>query len=288
MGERNTVRITVDLPEVLEWLMPVARAGPWAAGWGRKWKQGRSKDWKRDWGAWESRGHRERGDERFREERQLELPVTADGVAIRSRNGGIRVAGWDRDEIQVLAEVEAWGHSESEARSLADEIEIETDGRIVARGPEGDDDLWSVSYRVRVPHETRLDLETSNGALSIADVAGEIRFAALNGGVSLAGLGGDVRGRTQNGRLTAELTGERWEGSGLDVETSNGGVTLRIPEGYSAELETSTVNGRTVVDFPLQAEVEGRVGRRLRATLGDGGAPIRAVTTNGRIRIQRP
>ncbi|MDX1530929.1 MAG: DUF4097 family beta strand repeat-containing protein [Rhodothermales bacterium] len=130
-----------------------------------------------------------------------------------------------------------------------------------------------------------LDLATRNGGIAIDGVTGEVRFRAMNGGVSLVGLGGDVQGRTTNGGLHVVLTGDAWEGRGLDVETVNGGVDVTVPEGYSADFETGTVNGRLRVGFPVT--VEGDVGRRITTTLGQGGAPVRVTTTNGGVRIDR-
>ena len=136
-----------------------------------------------------------------------------------------------------------------------------------------------------VPHDTDLDLETHNGGIAISDVRGRIRFDALNGGVHLRGTGGDVEGHTTNGGLNVDLDGDRWNGSGLDVRTTNGGVTIHVPRGYSARLETGTVNGGISLDFPVT--VPGRIGRSLDIELGEGGATVRAMTTNGGVRIVR-
>jgi DUF4097 and DUF4098 domain-containing protein YvlB len=104
--------------------------------------------------------------------------------------------------------------------------------------------------------------------------------------VSVTRASGRVTGRTTNGGLDVRLDGSAWDGEGLDLETSNGGVNLVVPEDYNAELQTGTVNGGLNLDFPLT--VQGRVNRRIEVTLGRGGAPIRAVTTNGGIRLRRP
>lgn len=202
-------------------------------------------------------------------------------------NGGVRVTGWDRDGIEVVAHVQARARSAERARELLEEIRlVAADGRLRAEGPEGDRESWSVDWEVRVPRSTDLSLRTRNGGIRIADVVGAIDFSALNGGVRLDAVGGDVRGRTTNGGLHVELAGAEWQGHGLDAETTNGGVTLVVPEGYDAELETGTVNGGFAVAFPVT--VQGRIGRSLRTTLGDGGATVRAVTTNGGVSIRRP
>ena len=144
-----------------------------------------------------------------------------------------------------------------------------------------------MSFRISVPRRNDLDLTANNGGVTIAGVSGNIRFDTNNGGVRLTDLGGDVRGETHNGGLNVLLGGARWDGAGLDVETTNGGVTLSIPDGYNADLTTRTVNGgfRTELPITVQGELTPRQG--LSTTLGSGGAPVRVRTTNGGLRINR-
>ncbi|HET9012255.1 MAG TPA: hypothetical protein VFN38_10610, partial [Gemmatimonadaceae bacterium] len=95
----------------------------------------------------------------------------------------------------------------------------------------------------------------------------------------------DVHARTQNGSLNVQLTGTGWDGAGLDAETQNGSVRLAVPERYAATIETGTVNGSMHTDFPVT--VQGRISRRLTLPLNGGGRTIRALTTNGAVRISR-
>jgi hypothetical protein len=83
------------------------------------------------------------------------------------------------------------------------------------------------------------------------------------------------------------LSGNSWKGSGLDVETTNGGVHLSIPETYAARIETGTINGGFKSDIPaLTAEkTEGTRRTRINADLNGGGAPVRVITTNGGVKI---
>ena len=146
-------------------------------------------------------------------------------------------------------------------------------------------EYWGVSWELGVPRAVDLEARTMNGGIRIEGVTGDIDFEAMNGGIRLVDVGGDVRGHTMNGGLHVELAGSEWEGRGLDAQTTNGAVTLVVPDGYGAELETGTVNGSFDIDFPIT--VRGRLGRTLRTTLGSGGPPVRALTTNGAVRIRR-
>ncbi|MEJ2501880.1 MAG: hypothetical protein P8177_00970 [Gemmatimonadota bacterium] len=196
------------------------------------------------------------------------------------QNGGLAVTGWDRDEVRLIARIQA-SSRDDDPRALAREIRIRTGERIAAEGPRswGRGSGWSVSFDLMVPRRTDLRLAASNGGIRLAELSGVVEARTTNGGIHLLGGAGDVRGETTNGGLHVELLGDRWDGAGLDLQTTNGGVEIVVPRGYSAELETGTVNGGMRLDLPVT--VQGRIDRRIRTTLGDGGPLIRALTTNG-------
>src|SRR5690348_16483591 len=160
-------------------------------------------------------------------------------------NGGVTIKGWSRGDVLVRAQIQTAAETDSEARSMVQQIRIASGaGQIHAEGPSMDNyHNWSVSYEIFVPHQSDIEAKAHNGGIRIADVRGNIGFDALNGGVTLQRLGGDVHGHTTNGGLTVELAGDRWDGRGMDVATTNGGVKLDVPGSYNAHFETSTVNG---------------------------------------------
>ena len=222
---------------------------------------------------------------------QLRTTVTklgGDHLGVTTVNGGIEVSGEDRSDVEIEARVQAWAGSASEASDILQKVQIETTGDNVRdRGPEFHigNRGYSVSYRLRVPRQLSVNLKTMNGGIDIAHLDGEIQFDTTNGGVGLQDLAGNVHGQTVNGGLDIALSGDRWQGEGLNVETTNGGVSLRIPEGYSAHLETGTVNGGLALDFPVT--IQGSIKNRLSTDLGGGGSTIHAETTNGGVEVTR-
>lgn len=223
------------------------------------------------------------------EMREQTLALSGGAIAIDGRqNGGISVKGWDQHQVLVRARVQTGAPTHNEAVALGQQIRIETGGaKIFASGPESRKNYhWDVSYEVFVPRRADLSLQTQNGGISITEVNGRIDFNALNGGVALKRIGGDVRGSTTNGGLSIELSGDRWDGESLDVSTTNGGVMMSIPENYSANLQTGTVNGSVNVDFPVT--VQGRISKQVALNLGSGGALVKAMTTNGGVTLKRP
>jgi hypothetical protein len=202
-------------------------------------------------------------------------------------NGGVSIVGWEQNRVEVHARVVARARSEAEAAELASEVDVSVDDVIEADGPSSDRSrIWSVSFVVYVPAASDAEAETSNGPLSVTGVTGRLRLDAQNGPIRLRDVGGDVVARTQNGPLSVELSGTRWDGAGLDAETVNGPVTLTVPDGFNADLQTGTVNGPFTSDVPITMTIRGRLGRPFSGTLGQGGPPIRVVTVNGPVRIR--
>ena len=210
-------------------------------------------------------------------------PLDIDG----RQNGGVSIKGWDQGQVLVRARVQTGAPNAEEAASLARQIKVEVNGgKIFASGPENRKDYhWDVSYEVFVPRRSDVSIETQNGGIAIAEVNGKIEFNAVNGGVVLKRVGGAVHGSTTNGGLVIELNGDRWDGEALDVSTTNGGVIMAVPENYSANLQTGTVNGGVTVDFPVT--VQGRVTKQIAVNLGSGGALVKAMTTNGGVHLKR-
>jgi len=205
-----------------------------------------------------------------------------------SDNGGVSATAWDRDSVHVSARIQTSAATQAEAERLLRDVRVEsTGGTIRATGPRGGTSHsgWNVSFDAYVPRRMDLDLRTRNGGVRVQEVVGRMTLETENGGIALRGVGGDVRAHAENGGLSVQLTGTRWEGAGLNAETQNGGVRLVIPERYSARLETGTTNGGIKTDFPIT--VSGRISRHFSLTLGSGGAPVRATTTNGGVSIER-
>lgn len=219
------------------------------------------------------------------ETREFMLPARDRLDVDAGANGGIAVVGWDRDEVRLVAHIQAWSR-DGDAEALAQAIEIRTGASIEAHGAHSRSrEGWAVSFELRVPRGTELRLDGNNGGINLEGLTGDVVARTTNGGIDLVGGEGHVRGRTTNGGIRLQLTGSTWQGDGVDLETTNGGVRITVPDGYSAELETSTVNGGMELGFPVT--VQGRINRTLRTELGGGGPLIRARTTNGGVVLRR-
>lgn len=224
--------------------------------------------------------------------REMTVASTGSIEVDAGKNGGINVKGEDRSDVLIRACVQAWGVSDEAARAAVAGVSISTGSSIKGDGPA--DGNWSVSFEIRVPRNTNTSLTANNGGISLSNLDGKAEFSTKNGGVNVSNLSGDVVGKTMNGGVNVSLSGTSWRGRGLDVQTTNGGVNLTLPENYAASVETGTVNGGYKSDIPALSitteEIKGdgyyrTRSKRIQTNLNGGGAPIKVITTNGGVKI---
>jgi len=230
----------------------------------------------------------------FAEEFHKTYPLTANGrVALENINGDVRIAAWDRNEVQV----DAVKRARSKERLEQAQIKVDSDGTSISiRTEYPDHDLTfsndydhdnpaSVEYSLTVPRAASLNkIALINGALDVQGPSGEVRASCINGRLTAKGLQGRTKLSTVNSRIEAEF--DKLSGSAIDLNSVNGGVVLTLPSDASADLEASTVSGRISNEFGLGVNNHRYVGHDLRGQLASGGTRIRLSNVNGRIEIR--
>ncbi|GGG32462.1 DUF4097 family beta strand repeat-containing protein [Hymenobacter glacieicola] len=223
------------------------------------------------------------------ETRDLTLPAPPAGtpLVVDARlNGAITVRGWAGTTVRVRARVEGRAASEATAKALAASVRISSQNNTLrAARPYEALEGWEVSYEVLVPRQTDLTLRSGNGHLTVENVRGALRCESTAGNLNLSGVGGDVRGKTTAGSVNLTLTGTAWEGPGLDVNTVNGSITWQLPAVYAATIMARTVQGR--VQAELNTKRKSVLPHNLVATLGKGGAQLRAATVTGNVTVKQ-
>jgi DUF4097 and DUF4098 domain-containing protein YvlB len=201
-------------------------------------------------------------------------------------NGGVEVTTWDEPRVRIEADKAAGSQAALEAlrvevRGEGTRVDVETHHphlgffRSAAR----------VNYRVSVPKDARVEVETTNGAISIFGTAGAVRTGTTNGSIEVADASGAVEAGTTNGSVRAQLSTVE-HGASYRFTTTNGSVRLTVPEEVDGTFKASTVNGGISTDLPL--DVDGKFGpKHAHGKVGDGSARFHLETVNGAISIKK-
>jgi hypothetical protein len=150
-----------------------------------------------------------------------------------------------------------------------------------------------------------LQLHTSDGAVDVSDVEGRLHLAASDGAITIHNVAGTLDSRSSDGRATidgrfTELHVHTSDGN-LDltvgqgsklaaasrIESSDGKVTVRLPRALDADLDVHTGDGKINCDLPLKMDgfSTGGSGHHLRGHLNGGGVPLEIHTSDGSVTI---
>lgn len=220
-------------------------------------------------------------------------------ISLDNTNGSIeiRTAADNRAHIHAVKRVEGWG-STSLSKAMAQlKIDVAQDAgglRIATKYPHQNGDgffAWlagekvnySVSYTLEVPKESNLTIETVNGHIEVTDVSGALKLDTTNGRIEVARCRGAINAETTNGHIKAELLNVTG-GKPMHFETTNGGITVKVPRNLAASIDAANTNGSINTELPITST--GKLSRHfIRGNMNGGGPELRLRTTNGSISI---
>jgi len=214
--------------------------------------------------------------------------------------GSFKIVGWQRSAVLAEFEKVVYHLEPQQAKVLSDQFPIQvrwgqTSATIRTLAPPKALASMEVNGTLYVPKEkTDFVIRLISGDLTIGALNGWIEVNLTEGSLEAKSLSGYFSSLAVKGDVKVELSGKRWLGRGFTAATQNGTVDLRLPADFSAALQFETRDGNISISFPEQL-VEGesvplkavakKKARTLKATVGDGGAPIRLFTNRGDIRL---
>ena len=157
--------------------------------------------------------------------------IPADGVtalALVTDNGAIDVTGADIDEIRIETTYREHdrGDGASEVTVVGDRLHIEGSC----------DSSWyeqcSVSYRIVLPAEMAVTLDTDNGRIDLGDLGGRIDAYSDNGAIDAARLAApEVHAESDNGHVALAFSTAP---DTVEARSDNGRVDVTVPASAAA------------------------------------------------------
>ncbi|HEY3025795.1 MAG TPA: hypothetical protein VGJ55_06575 [Pyrinomonadaceae bacterium] len=224
--------------------------------------------------------------------------------------GSIAIEGWQRNEVEIFADIEWRANTEQDLTRLAaienfvidedaDHLRILTSGthdkafmKRFAKGfPKKLIGLpWKINYRIKVPISTDLEINAGNGPLQLSGVEGAIRINAIESDATVTLTGGLVSVTVLRGSIKLDIPARSWRGQGAEVRLATGELTIGLPPGFSADIDADVLRLGTIQnDYPdLQPRERGSITTRsMRARAGAGGAMLRFTLGDGTLRIKQ-
>jgi DUF4097 and DUF4098 domain-containing protein YvlB len=186
--------------------------------------------------------------------------------------------------VSPSARLNVWLPRESDIKARSG------DGSILVEHVKGHLDLHTGDGSIRVSDVAGdVLLNTGDGSVTADDVEGRLVVDTGDGGVTISGNLSGLKVHTGDGSIVyraqaATSMSEDWE-----ITTGDGGVSLFLPENFSAELDAHTGDGgiRNELDVVTSASGGETDRRTVRGRIGDGGRQLRIRTGDGGIRLRK-
>ena len=201
-------------------------------------------------------------------------------LELRNWSGAIKVETWERSEIKISAEME------SPAARFSPEMS-DTGLKIdVINANRGRGDIGAVNFRVQVPVNSTVDLETKRGDITVRGVQGSMVRAhiTLEGDIHLT----DIRAvmvRAENIMGDILFDGELLPGGSYDISSVQGNINIRIPYDSAFRLVATAPLTRSITlgSFAHPGLSFISDGRKVVGNVGDGRASLNITNQRGKI-----
>jgi hypothetical protein len=211
--------------------------------------------------------------------------VTGNNVRIELKNisGTITVESWNRNEIKLSATMESpSAHVYPKQMDQTLRIDVIGDNR-------GRADVGDVNFRLQVPINSSVDLETRRGQINVSNIrGGSVRaHVSTEGDIELSGISA-VQVLAQNMIGNIFFDGELSGGGTYEFKSGKGDITIRIPGDSDFKLVANSPTRKiTLGQFWNHNFKNLGDGRKFVGDVGDGRASVSVTNFSGGITFIR-
>ena len=223
-------------------------------------------------------------------------------------NGSIEIEGWQRNEIEVSAEIEMRAESEEDLATLAavSNFVLEIDfghARIESFGNYNKDYLkrfaknfpkrlrdapLKIDYKIKVPVYCDLEIDGGRGDFNLSKVEGTMQIKYLETNAKLELLGGTIQANFGKGDVDVQIPKNNWRGRSVEIQLINGNMNIELSQNLSAEINAKVLRKGQIENSlkTLQPREKAKfTDKQIIATTGNGGANLSFTIGDGNLKL---
>jgi DUF4097 and DUF4098 domain-containing protein YvlB len=203
-------------------------------------------------------------------------------IELKNISGTITVESWNRDEIKLTAVLDSPKANLSPrqtSEALIVDVMADNRGR----------DVGDVNFKLQVPVDSSVDLETMRGQITVSNIRGGLVSAHVSseGDIELIGIGAKTVS-AQNNIGDIFYDGEICRGGTYRFQSSKGEITINIPADAAFNLEAAASNKKIALgQFWNDGIKSFGEGRKVVGDVGDGRARMFVMNFQGSITFRR-
>jgi hypothetical protein len=223
--------------------------------------------------------------------------------------GSISIEGWNKNEIEVSAEIEMQATSEADLAQLATVNSFVIDQgfnstKIISVGTFDKDYMkrtarkfpknllglpFKIDYKIKVPHYADLNIDGGNGDFTLAGVDGEIFVKYLNSNARINLIGGSLQATFGGGSVDVTILTRSWRGRFADIQLASGTMNVQLPLSFNAEIDATVLRSGQIENSFAELKPKSRnaqfTDKSISAKAGIGGVPLKFTVGDGILKI---
>lgn len=203
-------------------------------------------------------------------------------IELKNISGTITVESWNKNEIRLTAIIESKKTQvlpRQTDQSLV--VDVMSDNR--GRGDVGD-----INFKLQVPVNSYVDLETRSGNINVANIrSGLVRaHVSTEGDIILTNIVA-TQVVAQNVIGDIFFDGEFASGGNYEFKSNKGNITIRIPGDSAFRLEAASPARRIALNDFWNNNLKTHDGRKYVGDVGDGRSSVSIINFSGQITFMR-
>lgn len=238
----------------------------------------------------------------------VEFGVGGTVSIIGAPNGSIKIEGWQKNEVEISAEVEMQAETEADLAELAKvngfvidndfgHIRITSIGthdktymkRVAKKFPKNLLGLpFKINYEIKVPMYSDLNVDGGRGDLILSNVEGAIRVNYLESNAALNLIGGSISVTVGKGNVTVVIPNRSWRGRSVDVQVALGNLDVQLPMNLNANVTAQILRVGEINNSLTNIKPRDRskfTEKMISAKAGNGGAPLSFTVGDGTMKL---
>ena len=203
-------------------------------------------------------------------------------IELKNISGTIVVESWNKNEIRLTATIESKKTQvlpRQTDQSLV--VDVMSDNR--GRGDVGD-----INFKLQVPVNSSVDLETRRGNISVSNIRGGLVRAHVSseGDIELTNINAS-QVVAQNVIGNIFFDGEFSRGGTYEFKSNKGDITIRIPGNSAFRLVAASPARKIALNDFWNSNFKNQDGRKLVGDVGDGRSSVSVMNFSGQITFMR-
>lgn len=227
---------------------------------------------------------------------------------IGAPDGSIEIEGWQKNEVEISAEIVMEAETEADLALLAkvNDFVVENspvhlritsvgthDKRYVKRAAKDFPKKllgspFRIDYKIKIPAFADLNIDGGKGDFTLSGVEGAIIVKYLETDANLILNGGIVSAIFGSGTVDVTIANPSWRGRNADIQLASGAMKVYLPPNLSAELNASVLRTGKIENLYefLKPRAQTKFSEKLiNAKSGSGGATLSFTVGDGSLKL---